>query len=532
MKIKPYRFFLLMTALVSAFFMIAASTLPESQLIQSEEMITAYGIIYPNDSSQSGPEFDFELNFPPAGGDVNGTGILQYSETDSSGNVVSLNFNLQFTGYFEGGDGGQVSGTVTGRGVATGYPDFLYSGTWNGTLNADGTGTGVYDATIRAEGYDTTQTGQFLWKVTFSADDFSAALNKQEVAPIIPSASQQPDVSPSDEEDSNSFDEAWNSKSAETIRNPLFPAIGGLIGTSLAWLLAKGAEGSQYLGNFISSNPSVIQPRAVSAAPPQPVTTPPPPPIITTEPPPLSQTTPPTVTPAGQESPWELGFKAIKDSIGGAATSVDLFKDYFTIADSPQTVQAIRDAMQAWHNAPSTSSAADYLNALKNSNSVRLENLNNSLKSVGKGLDAIDAGINAYKICQERGYTGWDAVLTVGAEYGKKFVVNTITSNPVAGLVDAAVGNSTQLIFGADNKIDLSVIVDKSTAAWDEVTQEAAQMYNSNFKEAADNFRAETLQGLTNKMKQLVSEGKISKQEGIKRLKHAIDTFNEETPKI
>jgi len=329
----------------------------------------------------------------------------------------------------------------------------------------------------------------------------------------------------------STFDEAWNSKSAKAIRHPLIPALGGLIGSGLAWLLAKGTEqGSQFLGGSSSVNTLEMQPYppetvfSQQAAPPQPPVESPPPPIAQSEPPPI--TTP------DQASPWTLGFNAIKDSVGGASTAVDLFKDYFTIADPPEVLESIRKAVKAWHDAPSASTAADYLTAIRNSNAIKVENLGNNLKSASKGLDAIDAAVKAYNICQERGYTGWDAVLTTGAEYGKKFVVNTITSNPVVGLVDTVAGNSTQLLFGAENRIDVAAIVDKSAEAWDKVTQEAAQIYNSGYQESADNYRAETLQGLTNKMKQLVSDGKISKPEGIKRLKKAIDIFNKETPKI
>ena len=156
------------------FAVIFALLFPPMQVVQAQELktITATGTLTrPDNESFSIP---LTMTFPPAGGEVTGSAYFYYSENNSDGTISEMTVQWTFEGTFAGGDGGAAVGTVSGTIVATGNPVFEYTGPWSGNFYANGTGNGVYDATVSGGGQSAS--GQFIWQVTFSAEEFAAAL--------------------------------------------------------------------------------------------------------------------------------------------------------------------------------------------------------------------------------------------------------------------------------------------------------------------------------------------------------------------
>jgi len=124
------------------------------------------------------------MTFPPAGGKVSGIGIFEviYPYGDGQSCTIAIQFNWE--GTFEGGDGGVVTGTTSGTEVVNTctvhHKEIELSGPWSGNFYANGTGSGVYDCTDKASQY---YAGILPWQVTFSAEEFAAAL-KPEV-PVV-----------------------------------------------------------------------------------------------------------------------------------------------------------------------------------------------------------------------------------------------------------------------------------------------------------------------------------------------------------
>jgi len=178
MKFKPkFQFLVIFSILITLCF---SST--NLVLAQGSQSITATGQIWRPDASDF-YNLPFTLAFSPAGGDVNG-GVNWYQEfTEADGSIISINTNWVFTGTFAGGDGGTVTGTMSGTAEIKGYPTFYYSGPWRGNLYANGIGEGVYDATVQAAGESSS--GQFTWEVSYPADAFSAGLNQNISAEYI-----------------------------------------------------------------------------------------------------------------------------------------------------------------------------------------------------------------------------------------------------------------------------------------------------------------------------------------------------------
>jgi hypothetical protein len=56
---------------------------------------------------------DFTLYFQPSGGPVTGSAYIEFDFTPNDKNKEILYYDFQFNGYFEGGDGGEINGTVS-----------------------------------------------------------------------------------------------------------------------------------------------------------------------------------------------------------------------------------------------------------------------------------------------------------------------------------------------------------------------------------------------------------------------------------
>lgn len=366
--------------------------------------------------------------------------------------------------------------------------------------------------------------------VTETAEPTAEPTEVEPVVEVTPSTSDGEETTPEVETEVGTFDETWDSEQARAIRSPLVPAIGGLIGTGIAWLVAKGtSQAGQYASaiNYAAPSSPPVAPSVITGTPPALPTEPP---KLVTEPPPIQAE--PINPPAEQKTPLELGFNLIKDGLSGVATTLDQVKDSFSFADSSETMDAIRKAMNTWKNTPSAESLADYIKSLHQSKALKMEDLSNKLSKAGKALDIVEAGMKAQKICTKRGYKGMDAVLTTYAEVGKKALVWGITKHPVVGVIDTVVGSTTTILLGSDNKIDVGALVDKSAEAWDKVTQEAGELYNSDIVDAGKKYELEGKLNLVNRIKNSVQSGAVTQEEGARRLRAVLDKFNKETPKL
>jgi hypothetical protein len=230
----------------------------------------------------------------------------------------------------------------------------------------------------------------------------------------------------------------------------------------------------------------------------------------------------PSSQPAPDPSTAEQVFILVKDLVGATGNIVGGFNEYATIADSPEKIKAIRDALEIWRKSPSSEAAQAYLDNLRKSNGLRANRLGDKLGMLSKGLDVVEALNKAVKVCNERGYTGSDALMRAAAELGKKGLGWMLTKNPIVGLADAAVGGATQMIFGAENKIDIGSTIDKTADAWDDFTQEAADLYYGNSVADADAARLDNLNRYLKRIRQQVNDGVISREEGSKRMRRLV----------
>jgi hypothetical protein len=152
-------------------------------------------------------------------------------------------------------------------------------------------------------------------------------------------------------------------------------------------------------------------------------------------------------------------------------------------------------------------------------------------------LDIADGVSQGLQNAAERGYTGADKVLAVGAEISKKALNYALTKNPVVGLVNTALGSLTEWAYGADGRIDIGSIIDKGADAWDSTTQEYAGYTggdwfapeNKDFGDVLANDpelrrKDQYLHGVR-QIRKLVEQGKLSLQEGGARIRRLRDTI-------
>ncbi len=129
------------------------------------------------------------FDFSPTGGSVTANVISTADVGKDYPCVVTRKIKLE--GTFAGGDGGSISGTVEyelqGECVWTTEP---LPGIWSGNLYANGTGSGSMH-------FDSELFGEFSygWKVTFSAQEFQAALSAADSATAAPEAPASEPVS-------------------------------------------------------------------------------------------------------------------------------------------------------------------------------------------------------------------------------------------------------------------------------------------------------------------------------------------------
>ena len=158
---------------------------PHAASAQQPATITATGTI----TQGVFPPLPLTITFPPAGGKVIGSVNYQgIREADPAKYLMECPWTYQLTleGTFAGADGGSASGTADGSVFwdCSGGMTGVFSGPWSGNFYANGTGNGVFDLT--STGFGTTFTAQDPWQVTFSAEEFQAALGQSDSAPVAP----------------------------------------------------------------------------------------------------------------------------------------------------------------------------------------------------------------------------------------------------------------------------------------------------------------------------------------------------------
>ncbi len=243
-----------------------------------------------------------------------------------------------------------------------------------------------------------------------------------------------------------------------------------------------------------------------------------PPPVA---PPGVSPPLPPAPPPQTGAPPGMLqnAFDLIKNLAGPAATITGSLSEFFTFPDSPQVVDSIRKALQAWRKNPTKANADALRKAVRNTNDLRLGRAAKRLDLLSKAVDVVDAVQNGLKKAQERGYTGIDEAMAIGAELGKKGLTWILTKNPMVGLADAALGGATEMIFGPGGRIDIGSAIDRGANAWDNITQQWASYTEGSIAQDAEmQVHDQFLHGLR-RIKSQVGRGEITTAEGIERIK-------------
>lgn len=218
---------------------------------------------------------------------------------------------------------------------------------------------------------------------------------------------------------------------------------------------------------------------------------------------------------AGAQSPWA---ELVKNLTGPASTIAGSLSEFCTFPDSAEVVDAIRSASRAWRSSPSQETAEAYVRAVGKARDVRLSKAAGGLDTLSKIVDVADAVSTGLGKAQERGYTGVDKGLTIGAELGKKGLTWILTKNPMVGLTDAALGGATQMIWGKEGRVDIGTAIDKGADAWDRTTQEWASYTEGEVAADAElQTQDQFLHGLR-RIREQVNQGKISRAEGSARM--------------
>jgi hypothetical protein len=171
-----------------------------------------------------------------------------------------------------------------------------------------------------------------------------------------------------------------------------------------------------------------------------------------------------------QSTLWDAGTTILGDT----SSMMGAIKDFVDFQESAETIQKIRDSLQAWRANPSAELAEKYLKNLRGLTNLRVQKIADTLGAVGKVVDVTDAVMTGLKTAQERGYKGMDKALTLGAEVVKKDLAWLLTKNPAVGLADFATGKVTTYLWGKDKSWTISNTIDRGSKAWDQNTQEYA----------------------------------------------------------
>ena len=218
--------------------------------------------------------------------------------------------------------------------------------------------------------------------------------------------------------------------------------------------------------------------------------------------------------PGWVDSDW---FDALKNATGTSAVMAGTFEKYLHFANSPETIQAIHEALHAWQNNPTPEAAKEYIEMLGNTTDGRLGKLAKGLDLGSKGLDVIEAVGKGLSEAEKEGFTGGDEAAIIGAEIGKKYITWAITSNPVMGVIDWATGTTTQAIYGKKGRVDVGVVIDKAADGWKAAVREYASNTEGAAEGDATGQTADQFLSSIRRIKEQIKNGQISKDEGSAR---------------
>lgn len=207
-------------------------------------------------------------------------------------------------------------------------------------------------------------------------------------------------------------------------------------------------------------------------------------------------------------------FDILKNAVGTSATLAGTLKEYVKFVDSPETIQAIHDALHTWQNNPTTEAAEEYLKQLGKTTDSQVVKLSDGLDHAAKGIDVIEAVGKGLSEAEKEGFTGEDKAWAIGGELAKKYLTWQLTKNPVFGAVDWIVGTATQAKWGKEGRVDIGGLVDKAGDKWKDVVKEYTSNTGGAPEAEASSQTADQFLSSIRRIKQQVNSGQISKEEG------------------
>lgn len=212
-------------------------------------------------------------------------------------------------------------------------------------------------------------------------------------------------------------------------------------------------------------------------------------------------------------------FDIIKNMVGTSSTLWGTLSEFGHVVDSPETIQNIKNAMNAWHKAPSPGTGQAYVKAIGQTADARVGAMAGAFDKLGKGLDIIEAVGKGLGEAEKEGFTGTDKALIIASELGKKGLTWVATKNPIVGVIDWGVGTTTQALWGKDKRIDIGAGIEKAGDAAKNLAKEAGDYAGGGPEANAQSQVADQLSHSLKRIKQQVADGKITRAEGSARAK-------------
>lgn len=210
-------------------------------------------------------------------------------------------------------------------------------------------------------------------------------------------------------------------------------------------------------------------------------------------------------------------FDIIKNMVGTSSTLWGTLSEFGHVVDSPETIQNIKNAMNAWHNAPSAGTGQAYVKAIGQTADARVGAMAGAFDKLGKGLDIIEAVGKGLGEADKQGFTGTDKALIIASELGKKGLTWIATKNPIVGVIDWGVGTTTQALWGKDKRIDIGAGIDKIGDTTKDLAQEAGNYAGGGSEADAQSQVADQFSRSLKRIKQQIADGKITQAEGSAR---------------
>ncbi|MGB4440661.1 MAG: hypothetical protein WBJ62_00335, partial [Coriobacteriia bacterium] len=257
------------------------------------------------------------------------------------------------------------------------------------------------------------------------------------------------------------------------------------------------------------------------------------------EPEPPAEQTPPAEPPTQQQIEDALknavtsdDFNTIKIALGTLTNLTGAASEYISLADSPETIAAIKKAMQAWHAAPNPTTGKAYVNAIRQSSDLKLGRIANALGRVSQAVDIFEAfGKGLDKAAAEGFTSASDKALIIFGEASKKFLTWQLTKNPLVAIADWGVGTVTESLWGPSGRVDIGGGVDKAVQAVEghvkDAAIEAGNVYGGGIEADANLQAADNFSNLIRRVRSQVDSGQITRAEGSRRLTRLREIMNQ-----